>query len=134
MPDLIRLFRASRLCLGSGLILLALWAQAIAPLAALRMPADAGASQGWSTGPLGLSVICGHSEDAPALDEQAPASSVCKACPLCAVGLSSPILPQAPSLARRQGWNALAWPIPPPLAAKRPHRRTGQPRAPPLSS
>ncbi|GJE16962.1 DUF2946 family protein [Methylobacterium marchantiae] len=126
MTDLISLLRAMRLCLGSGLILLALWGQAIAPLAALQIPA--------AVAGLDHSAICGHSENAPAIGDRAPASTSCKACPLCAVGLSSPILPQAPSVARRQAWHALVWPIPPPASPDRPHRRSGQARAPPSAS
>ena len=136
MTDLIRQFRAlcaMRLCLGSGLILLALWGQAIAPLAGLRMMADH-AVAGTSVDPLVLSAICGHAEGSPAIGDQSPAAPACKACPLCAVGLSSPLVPQAPSVARRQGWHALAWPIPPPSEPARPHRPAGQPRAPPNAS
>ncbi|WP_027173743.1 hypothetical protein [Methylobacterium sp. 10] len=137
MTDLIRLLcalRALRLCLGGGLILLALWGQAIVPVAALRMVADPVAVVGSSADPLGLSAICGHAEGFPAIGDQAPATPACKACPLCAVGLSSPLVPQAPSVARRQGWYALAWPIPPPSAPARPQRPSGQPRAPPTAS
>lgn len=129
MTDLIRLLRAMRalrLCLGGGLILLALWGQAIAPLAALRMSAAVAA--------LDHSAICGQGERSPAIGDQAPATPACKACPLCAVGLSSPLVPQAPSLARRQGWHALAWAIPPPSEPARPHRPSGQARAPPTAS
>ena len=126
MTDLIRLLRTMRLCLGGGLILLALWGQAIAPLAALRIPGAASA--------LDHSAICGQGERSSAIEDRAPAAPACKACPLCAVGLSSPLVPQAPSVARRQGWHALAWPIPPPSVPARPHRVSGQPRAPPTAS
>ncbi|CAA2144851.1 hypothetical protein [Methylobacterium bullatum] len=126
MTDLIRLRRTLRLCLGSGLILLALWGQAIAPLAGLRIPGALAA--------LDHSAICGHAEGSPAIGDQSPAAPACKACPLCAVGLSSPLVPQAPSVARRQGWHALAWSIPPPSQPARPHRPSGQPRAPPTAS
>lgn len=135
VTDLIRHFRAMRplravrLCLGGGLILLALWGQAIAPLAGLRIMADPA-----SIDPLVLSAICGHAEGSPAIGDRSPAAPACKACPLCAVGLSSPLVPQAPSMARRQGWHALAWPIPPPSEPAHPHRPSGQPRAPPTAS
>lgn len=126
MTDLIRLLHTMRLCLGSGLILLALWGQAIAPLAAFRVSGAVAA--------LDHSAICGQGERSPAIGDQAPAAPACKACPLCAVGLSSPLVPQAASVARRQGWHALAWSIPPPSVLARPHRPSSQPRAPPTAS
>ncbi len=117
--------RTWRETLGTGLVLLVIWAQAIVPLAALRMTAEAA--------PLGLSAICGHAPEAPAIADQAPLALGCHACPLCAAGLAGPILPAPPTVARPLRRSAVAWPIPPPVPTASRTRIPGQPRAPPAS-
>ncbi|TXN44872.1 hypothetical protein FV232_13945 [Methylobacterium sp. WL30] len=116
--------RAKRVgALGTALILLAIWAQSIVPLAALRMAPDAA--------PLGLSAICGHAGAADAAGEPAPLVPGCHACPLCAVGLAAPVVAAPQPAARVLRWSPVAWPTPPP--ARIPHRPriAGRPRAPP---
>ncbi len=120
---------AQRGIIGAGLILLALWLQALAPAAALRAMALA-------ADPVAHAVICGPSgaetdPDEPA--QQAP-HAACQLCGLCAAGLTGAILPAAPPALAAPSWRiAAAWPIPPPPARIVSDHPPGQPRAPPAS-
>lgn len=116
---------------GAGLIALALWVQALAPLGALRMmlagPTD-----------LPLGILCGHGPDnvAPiaAVDQQGQAAPGCSVCQLCRAGLAPPPLPTRPTLARRVRWHAVAWPIPPPVRSQAECHRSTRARAPPQTA
>jgi len=113
--------------LGTGLILLALWVQALAPLAALRMALAVPDMPG--------AILCGHPPDVDAIGavlDQPEAPPTCDVCRLCRAGMIPPPLPEAPGLARLLRWTAPAWPIPPPSHPKPAPRIAGQPRAPPL--
>lgn len=114
--------------LGAGLLLLALWVQALAPIAALRMEAAA-------VDPLAIGVICGHARDTAdagsTLERQTPPPARCDLCRLCCAGILTPTLPGAPAIARELRWFAVSWPIPPPPGSGSAARYVGQPRAPP---
>ncbi|KNY21619.1 DUF2946 family protein [Methylobacterium sp. ARG-1] len=115
--------------LGAGLILLALWMQLLAPMAALRMALAAPDMPG--------AILCGHAPggDAIAASADRPvAPHDCDVCRLCRAGMVPPPLPAVPAAARLLRWTAPAWPIPP-LSDPRPAPRVvGQPRAPPLAA
>jgi len=112
--------------IGVGLVVLALWFQALAPVLALRAMAFAD--------PLAHAVICGHALDAA---DPAPAEegehAACTLCGLCTAGLSGAILPDMPACGSLPAglWQAVAWPIPPPSPPLHSGRHPGQPRAPP---
>ena len=114
--------------LGAGLILLALWVQALAPMAALRMALTA-------PGMLPGAILCGHPAGDDAIGatvEQPVAPPACEVCRLCRAGIVPPPLTGSPTVARLLRWIAVAWSIPPPSRPDAPQRITGQPRAPPL--
>ncbi|MEE7491501.1 DUF2946 family protein [Methylobacterium oryzae] len=116
--------------LGAGLIVLALWIQALAPAVALRM-AQA------SPGALPGQILCGHAPDQAGdfgIGPHAPATGSCALCGLCRAGAVPPLLPASPGLARRLRWTAVTWPIPPPLRTASAPTVTGQPRGPPRSA
>ena len=115
--------RTWRETLGTALILLAIWAQSIVPLAALRMAADAASP--------GLSAICGHAPGAPAAEEPALPAPDCHACPLCAAGLAAPAVPAPQPAARILRWSPVAWPTPPPARTQHRPSLASRPRAPP---
>ncbi|GJD44137.1 hypothetical protein AFCDBAGC_2001 [Methylobacterium cerastii] len=108
---------------GTALILLAIWAQSIVPLAALRIAAEPASP--------GLSAICGHALDAPAAEEPALPTPGCDACPLCAAGLAAPAVPAPQPAARILRWSPVAWPTPPPARTAHRPPLAGRPRAPP---
>jgi hypothetical protein len=117
--------------LGAGLILLALWLQALAPASALMDRARQ--AQTTTVDALFHAAICGQDPgDAVATD--APADpAVCDRCPFCRCTAAAPlpVLPDA-----RVGclvWQRITWPIPPPAHDVRPPRITGQARAPPAT-
>ncbi|SFM06230.1 DUF2946 family protein [Methylobacterium pseudosasicola] len=113
--------------LGTGLVLLALWVQALAPLVTLRMVLAAPEMPG--------AVLCGHLPDGDAIGaslEQPVAPPTCDVCRLCRAGMVPPPHPKTPDVARLLRWTAPAWPIPPPSDPKPAPRVAGQPRAPPL--
>lgn len=113
--------------LGTGLILLALWVQALAPMAALRM---ASAAPGMLPGV----ILCGHpaGDEISASVEQPVAPPACEVCRLCRAGIVPPPLPGSPTVTQPLRWLAVAWPIPPPSRPNASPRVTGQARAPPL--
>jgi len=118
---------ARRTLIGTGLIVLALWFQALAPLLALRAMT--------AVDPIAHAVICGRAVQAsdPAVPaDQAPHTG-CTLCTLCQAGLGAAILPDAPPAAALPAgfWQAISWPIPPPAALARLDRHPGQARAPP---
>lgn len=117
--------------LGTGLIALALWVQALAPLGALRMMLGAPADR-----PLG--ILCGHGPDraaiSPTVDRPGPAAPDCALCRLCRAGLAPPPVPGGPVPARRFRWQSVAWPIPPPIRIPFEARRAARPRAPPTTA
>ena len=108
---------------GTALILLAIWAQSIVPLAALRIAAEPAAP--------GLSAICGHALGASAAEDPALPAPGCDACPLCAAGLAAPAVPAAQPTARILRWSPVAWPTPPPARTALRPPLAGRPRAPP---
>ncbi|MDP4006481.1 DUF2946 family protein [Methylobacterium sp. NEAU K] len=114
--------------LGTALILLALWVQALAPVAALRMsvsPPDL----------LPSAILCGHGPGGaePGVSmEQPVVPPSCDLCRLCRAGMTPPPLPAAPIVARFLRWITVAWPVPPPSHPAPPPRLAGQPRAPPV--
>jgi hypothetical protein len=116
---------------GAGLIALALWVQALAPLGALQTmlaePAD-----------LPLGILCGHGPDDPAsiaaVDQPGQGAHPCALCQLCCAGLASPPLPSGPALANRVRWHAVAWPIPPPVCRQAECHRSTRARAPPQTA
>ncbi|MCJ2143218.1 DUF2946 family protein [Methylobacterium sp. E-066] len=113
--------------LGTGLILLALWVQALAPAAALRMALAVPGLQG--------AILCGHppaGDEIGASVDQPMAPPTCDVCRLCRAGMVPPPNPEAPGLARLLRWVAPVWPIPPPSHPKLAPRVAGQPRAPPV--
>ena len=122
--------------LGAALLLLALWAQAAAPLAGPRR--DAGGSAGLrAIDPVLNPVICGRPADAAARAGEpgpAPACPACAACPFCCCGAAAPVPPAIVPFALRLRWNAVAWPIPPPARPRPTPRRAARARAPPASS
>ncbi|GJE53884.1 MULTISPECIES: DUF2946 family protein [Methylobacterium] len=113
--------------IGAGLILFALWLQALAPVVGLRM-------LGASADPLAGTVICSRM---PAGDQAGPAEpeqhAGCSLCALCTAGLAAIPLPPVPaSVALPAGiWRVVSWPIPPPAPLSAPDHPPGQPRAPP---
>lgn len=114
--------------LGAGLLLLALWVQALAPVAALRVLSAA-------ADPLRDAIICGHARDADsglAGEQPAPSVPACGPCRLCCAGIATPTLPGVPPTAGRLRWDAVSWPMPPPAKPNRVNRYVGQPRAPPI--
>lgn len=115
-----------RRVLGSALILLALWVQALAPAAALRMILAA-------PGGLPGAILCGSVADHPDAVGVQPgtATSACDVCRLCRAGLHPPPLPAPPRIARPQTWETVAWPAPPPAPTGPARRPAGLPRAPP---
>ncbi|KQO65926.1 hypothetical protein ASF22_04445 [Methylobacterium sp. Leaf87] len=116
--------RALRDRLGTVLLILALWLQALAPGAALRLPPP---------DPLAHAIICGHGiEAAVAAEDGMPGP--CAACPFCTGIALAPLVPTGPRVARTARWHAVAWATPPPIPSLRRPRPAGQPRAPPLSS
>ena len=119
--------RPSRL-LGTGLVLLALWVQALAPMAALRMALAGGE---WLPG----AVLCGHVAATSAVDvavEPPFMPPACEVCRLCRAGLSPPPWPSSPVIARSLRWISVAWSVPPPSRLGPTPRFAGQPRAPPV--
>ncbi|MCJ2125065.1 DUF2946 family protein [Methylobacterium sp. J-077] len=113
--------------LGTGLILLALWVQALAPVVALRMALAVPELQG--------AILCGHppgGDEVGVSVEQPVAPPTCDVCRLCRAGMIPPPLLEAPVFARLLRWTAPAWPIPPPSRPKPMPRVAGQPRAPPI--
>nr|USU33733.1 hypothetical protein NG677_08745 [Methylobacterium sp. OTU13CASTA1] len=116
--------RALRDRLGTALLVLALWLQALAPGAALRLPPP---------DPLAHAIICGHGiEAAVAAEDGMPGP--CAACPFCTGIALAPLVPTGPRVARTARWHAVAWATPPPIPSLRRPRPAGQPRAPPLPS
>ena len=114
--------------LGAGLLLLALWVQALAPVAALRAMSAA-------ADPLRGAIICGHgleAEDARLSLEQPAPSPACALCRLCCAGIAMPTPPGVPPVAGHLRWRAVSWPMPPPAEPDRVARYVGQPRAPPI--
>ncbi|MBA9063834.1 hypothetical protein GGQ91_003235 [Methylobacterium fujisawaense] len=121
-----RLTRRRPGLLGAGLIVCALWIQALAPAVALRM-----AQAPWA---LPGQILCGHGPDQAtevAIGPHAPALTGCGLCGLCRAGAVPPLLPTVVGLARRLRWHAVTWPIPPPRPIVSVHRIPGQPRGPP---
>lgn len=113
--------------LGVGLILLALWLQALAPVVRLRLeavqPLQAVAG----------AVICGHDQAGPdgVGNPSAPAPGPCHDCPFCRAHASPPI-PVAPQPSiRRLSWDPVSWPIPPPPVPLAPPPSGRLARAPP---
>ena len=117
--------------LGIALIALALWVQALAPVAALRMMLIARAD-------LPIGILCGHGPDddgaAASVDQQDSQAPACALCQLCRAGLAPPPVPNGSTLARRLSWRAVAWPIPPPVYGQPPSRWSARPRAPPATA
>jgi hypothetical protein len=115
--------------LGAALILLALWVQALAPMAALRMALVAPEMPG--------AILCGHTPGGDAIgisvDQPVPPPG-CDLCRLCRAGMVPPPLPDLPVLARLLRWTASAWPIPPLSDPTPAPRVVGQPRAPPITA
>lgn len=113
--------------IGAGLILFALWLQALAPVVGLRL-------LGVSADPLAGAVICSKAESG---DQTGPAEpeehAGCSLCALCTAGLAAIGLPPVPaSVALPAGiWRIVSWPIPPPDARAALDHPPGQPRAPP---
>jgi hypothetical protein len=115
--------------LGTGLILLALWVQLLAPMATLRMALAAPDMPG--------AILCGHAPGGDAIAASADwpvAPHDCDVCRLCRAGMVPPPLPAVPSAARLLRWTAPAWPIPPPSDPRPAPRVVGQPRAPPITA
>jgi hypothetical protein len=116
-------------CFGVVLVALALWTQALAPVAALRMVAA-------MSDPLRNPVICGHAVDGTGearvtADVPAPALPRCDLCQLCCAGITPPtVAPGSPSIGILL-WHPVSWPIPPPTPSTSPACHPGQPRAPP---
>jgi hypothetical protein len=115
--------------LGVVLIALALWTQALAPAAALRMLAA-------MSDPLRNPILCGPAVDGGEevrsnVGVPAPAHPECALCQLCCAGVALPTLPSGPAAIRSVHWHPVSWPIPPPTRARPPSRCLGQPRAPP---
>ena len=110
--------------LGPVLVILALWLQALAPGAALRLPAP---------DPLAHAIICGHGAQAAVAAEDGMPGP-CAACPFCTGIMTAPLVPAGPQVARAARWNAVAWATPPPTPSLRRPRPAGQPRAPPRPS
>ena len=115
--------------LGVGLILLALWLQALAPAAALRFAAEARAADA-----LVHAIICGQDPgNALAAGLPTPVHAGHESCPFCRCTAAAP-LPIAPEIVvRRVVWHAAAWPTPPPPLETRPPRSLARARAPPLN-
>lgn len=115
--------------LGAGLLLLALWVQALAPVAALHAMSAA-------ADPLRDAIICGHgkAEDASLSLEQPAPSPACALCRLCCAGIAMPTLPgcapgrRKPALARRVVADAAAGRAEPRRPLRRPTARTPDPR------
>ncbi|MCJ2080015.1 DUF2946 family protein [Methylobacterium sp. J-090] len=110
--------------LGIVLVILALWLQALAPGAALRLTAP---------DPLAHAVICGHGAQAAVASEDGMPGP-CASCPFCTGIATAPLVPAGPQVARAARWRAVAWAPPPPPPPHRRARPTGQPRAPPNPS
>ena len=122
--------------LGAALLLLALWAQAAAPLASPRRDAGAPASLR-AIDPSLQPVICGRPADRSTVagePGQGPAGPDCEACALGCCGAAAPVPPRIDPVARRHRWIPVAWPIPPPARARVAPRRSARARAPPASS
>lgn len=113
--------------LGAGLVVLALWLQALAPAAALRAADRARAADA-----LVHAVICGTDLGAAIdADLPAPGHPDCERCPFCRC-TAAPPLPAAPEpVGRRVVWHVAAWPTPPPPREPRPPRSPALARAPP---
>ncbi|MCJ2057689.1 DUF2946 domain-containing protein [Methylobacterium sp. J-048] len=129
VPTDLTLVRGRPGLLGTGLILLALWVQVLAPMAALRMALSASQMPG--------TILCGHptGSDAISVSADLPATPpACDVCRLCRAGMVPPPIPDVPARAGRLRWTASAWPIPPPAHPKPAPRVVGQPRAPPVTA
>ncbi|MGU3663910.1 hypothetical protein ACLBX9_06955 [Methylobacterium sp. A49B] len=119
--------------LSTGLILLALWLQALAPASALMDRARQARAQATAVDALIHAAICGRVQDR-AVAADAPADPVvCDRCPFCRCTAAAP-LPVVPDA--RVGclvWQRITWPIPPPAHDVRPPRIAGRARAPPAT-
>ncbi|SDA35102.1 hypothetical protein SAMN02799622_05992 [Methylobacterium sp. UNC378MF] len=112
--------------LGAGLIVLALWIQALAPAVALRMAQATAALPGL--------ILCGHAPDQAVdagIGPLAPAMAGCGLCGLCRAGAVPPLLPTLPGLAHHLRWETVAWLLPPSGLAASAVPVLGQPRGPP---
>jgi hypothetical protein len=115
--------------LGVALIALALWTQALSPIAALRMLVA-------MSDPLRNPIICGDAVDGSVVAQtkvEVPASALpgCDLCQLCCIGISHPTLPADLAVIRILLWHPVSWPIPPPTSSTPPACYPGQARAPP---
>lgn len=117
--------------LGVGLLVLALWTQALAPAAALRMLSAL-------SDPLLNPVICGHaatvSDDGGEVEQPASTLPDCDLCQLCCAGITLPTLPRIAAVTRNLCWQPVVWPIPPPTTSTLPSCHLRQPRAPPSTA
>ncbi|MDO9428775.1 MAG: hypothetical protein Q7T93_18355 [Methylobacterium sp.] len=114
--------------LGIVLVILALWLQALAPGAALRLTAPDPVA-----GALAHAIICGPGAPAAVASEDGMPGP-CASCPFCAGIATAPLVPAGPQVARAARWHAVAWATPPPTPSLRRPRPSGQPRAPPIPS
>jgi len=117
--------------LGVGLILLALWLQALAPVARLRQEAVRGLQSIEEA--IAGAILCGHAPAGPdsATAPSAPAHAAHHDCPFCRSHVAAPVPVTPAPVVRRLAWHAAAWPIPPPPRPLRPPPSPRLARAPP---
>ena len=115
--------------LGTGLILLALWLQVLAPAAGVLTRARQ--AEAANADALIHAALCGRDQGVSVAADLPTEGGSCERCPLCRCTAAAP-LPVAPGVvAVRLVWQRVAWPIPPPIHAFRPPRAAVQARAPP---